>query len=337
MGRQWRSGVVGVGVIGEWHAKVISTLPQCTLAAVCDTQPDRAKQKLAKLGLENVAVYSDIQSMLSEQQLDVVHICTPSGNHLEPALAAMKAKVNVICEKPMEITVERIDQLIAAAAENGVRLAGIFQNRWHDANRAIQEAVQRGRFGTIAYAGCYTPWYRTDQYYREGGWRGTWKLDGGGAMMNQSIHQVDMLQWIAGPIRQVSAYASSRIHQEIEVEDTLTCAAVFENGAYGTIMGSTAMYPGIPVRVEIGGERGTAVSEGGLRVFTFRDATDADKQLQERVNAQGTTGRNVESILEAWERGEDAVTNGPEARKAVAIIQAMYESAKRGGVPVMVG
>ena len=347
MKKQWRCGVVGMGVIGEWHARVIPRIEGCTLAAVCDVIPGRCEEKLAKLEITGPNVYTDIESMLAREKLDVVHICTPSGNHLEPAVAAMNAGVNVICEKPMEITEQRIDQMIETARQNNVRLAGIFQNRWHAANRAIRDAIEQGRFGTIAYAGCFTPWYRTDQYYRDGGWRGTWRLDGGGAMMNQAIHQVDMLQWFAGPVKQVSAYASSRIHSEIEVEDTLVCALVFESGAYGTIMGSTAMFPGQPVRIEVGGEHGSAVMEAGLKVFKFRDESDADKQTIEQANTSGNTGgmsqvdlgvelhrRNIIHILESWERNQDATTAGPEARKAVAIIRAMYESAKQNGAPV---
>jgi predicted dehydrogenase len=134
----------------------------------------------------------------------------------------------------------------------------------------LKKAADGNRFGRISFAGCYTEWWRTDEYYREGGWRGTWKLDGGGAIMNQSVHAVDLLQWIAGPVKSVSAYAGARIHGEIEVEDTLACSLQFQNGAYGVIVGSTGMFPGSPVRVEIGGEHGTAASESGLSVFKFR-------------------------------------------------------------------
>jgi predicted dehydrogenase len=289
--------------------------------------------------------------MLKKEKLDFISICTPSGNHLEPALAAMNAGVNVISEKPLEVQLDRIDRMIEATEKNKVRLAGIFQNRWNPANRALHDAVTEGRFGRIAWAGSFTPWHRTDQYYRDGGWRGTWKLDGGGAIMNQSVHAIDLLQWIAGPVKQVSAYASSRIHAEIEVEDTLTCALQFTSGAFGTIMGSTAMFPGGRVRIEIGGENGYAVSEDGLKMFKFRDERPGDAGLLEQVNAKKSDAgggsnpqlsnlrlhsQNIVSILQAWSENRDAETNGAEARKAVAIILAMYESAKKGGAPIQV-
>jgi UDP-N-acetyl-2-amino-2-deoxyglucuronate dehydrogenase len=376
MAKQWRSAVIGTGLVGEWHVKVTSKLPNTTLAAICEIDAEKAKKVLGKYNLANVPVYSDQAEMLRKEQIDIVHVCTPSGDHMGPAMMAMEAGKNVIVEKPMEIQLDRIEQMEAAAKKHRVRLAGVFQNRWNPANRAIRDAVAEGRFGRIAWAGCFTPWYRPDQYYRDGGWRGTWKLDGGGAIMNQSIHAIDLLQWIVGPVKLVSAYASSRIHAEIEVEDTMSCSLEFENGAYGTIMGTTAMFPGQPARIEVGGENGTAVSENGLKIFKFRDERPGDGQLletlsppapekiKEKVAAAGgdalleklgwkkatSTGggtsaadvpldfhaKNVLAILNAWDEGHDAETHAAEARKAVAIVLAMYESARKKGAPIAV-
>jgi predicted dehydrogenase len=263
---------------------------------------------------------------------------------------AIESGRNVIVEKPIEIKLDRIDRMIETAKKHNVKLAGIFQNRWNSANRTIKDAVDEGRFGRLAWAGCFTPWYRTDQYYRDGGWRGTWALDGGGAIMNQSVHAVDMIQWFAGPVKVVSAYASSRIHAEIEVEDTLTCALQFQSGAFGSIMGSTAMYPGGGVRYEIGGENGTAVADGVLKRFNFREERPTDAELVASGGKPTTTGggasatdvsldmhgHNIHHILTAWAEGKEADTNGVEARKAVAIILAMYESARKNGAPVEV-
>jgi predicted dehydrogenase len=287
--------------------------------------------------------------LLRKEQIDVVHIATPSGVHMEPALEAIEAGVNVICEKPLEITLDRADRIIEAAAKKNVKVACIFQNRWKPENRAIRQAAEQNRFGKVTWAGSFTPWYRTDKYYEEGGWRGTWKYDGGGAIMNQSIHAIDLLQWIAGPVRRVSAYAASRIHPKIEVEDTLTCALQFQSGAFGTILGTTALFPGQPPRIEIGGENGTAIAENGLKVFTFRDARPEDQELLQRLapnSAASPTksnpgavnnqihGGNIAAILRSWEAGQEAETNAAEARKSLAIVLAMYESARRDGEPV---
>jgi UDP-N-acetyl-2-amino-2-deoxyglucuronate dehydrogenase len=377
MGKQWRHAVVGAGTVGEWHVRIVPRIPGSQLVAVCDIVPRKACAVIEKHGLSGVSVHTNLAEMLDREKIDVVHICTPSGEHMNPAILAMEAGKNVICEKPLEIQLDRIDRMIEVATKNGVRLAGIFQNRWNLANRALRDAALEGRFGRMSWAGCFTPWYRNDQYYRDGGWRGTWKLDGGGAIMNQSVHAIDLLQWIVGPVRAVSAYASSRIHGEIEVEDTLSCSLQFENGAFGTIMGTTAMFPGMPARIEVGGENGTAISENGLKLYRFRDEREGDKALLERLappvperireklldeggealltrlgliksastggGASNTDvpldfhGQNLHAILSAWNEDRDAETSGPEARKAVAIVLAMYESVRRDGQSVAVG
>jgi len=338
-------------MVGEWHTKVLSTLDCAELVAVCDRRVEKIKENLAKNGIEGVHVYPELSDLLEKEDFEVLHVCTPSGDHLAPATSAMQAGKHIICEKPLEIQLDRIDKMIELSKKHKVRLAGVFQNRWNESNKAMKAAMDEGRFGTLAFAGCYTQWYRTDDYYRDGGWRGTWKWDGGGAVMNQSVHAIDLLQWIAGPVKSVSAYAASRIHPEIEVEDTLAASLQFENGAFGCIVGTTAMYPGAPARIEVGGSNGSAVSEGFLKTFKFREERESDKELLERVKplkestAGGSNPRdvrlelhtaNITSILEAWEAGRDAETNGPEARKAVAIVLAMYESAKNGGNAVKV-
>lgn len=358
MSLNWKHAVVGTGVVGEWHVRILGRKllgETSQLVGLCDREAGKAEKAAASAQiLASVPCYTELSEMLRREKPDVVHVCTPSGDHMDPVITALRAGCHVIVEKPMEIRLDRIDRMAAVARESGRMLAGIFQNRWNEANRALRDAAAAGRFGRIAWAGCFTPWYRTDQYYREGGWRGTWALDGGGAVMNQSVHAVDLLQWIAGPVRRVSAYAGSRIHPEIEVEDTLSCSLQFENGAFGTIQGTTAMWPGSAVRIEVGGENGTAVTEYHLKTFKFRDERPEDAALLEKYgpggegrNSAGTGGgadpkdvglerhvQNIRSILGSWERGEEAETNPAEARKAVAIILAMYESARRDGMPV---
>jgi predicted dehydrogenase len=352
--KQWKCAVVGAGTVGQSHVRVLPNLPNARLVAVCDVIRERAHAVLAKHNVPGTPIYTEMQEMISEEDIDVIHIATPSGAHLGLAVAAMKAGKHVICEKPLEIRLDRVDQMIEIAKDAGVKLACIFQGRWKDENRAIKQAALDGRFGTFSWAGCFTPWYRPDKYYEEVEWRGTWQWDGGGALMNQGIHAIDLLQWIVGPVKSVSAYGGSRIHPGIETEDTMTCALEFENGAYGSIMSTTAMFPGMPTRVEIGGEHGTAVSENGLKMFRFRDERDGDQDLLARLapgykptvagGAQSNNaaisadlhGRNIAAILSAWSEGRDAETCGPEARKAVAIVEAIYESNLKGGAAVRV-
>ncbi len=354
MAKQWRCAVVGTGTVGQSHVRVIPTLAEAKLVAVCDLIHERAQAVLAKHNVHNVPIYTEMQEMLSEEDIDVIHLATPSGAHLGHALAAFKAGKNVICEKPLEIKTERVDKMIETARSCNVKLACIFQGRWKDENRAIKQAMDEGRFGTISWAGCFTPWYRPDKYYEEVDWRGTWQWDGGGALMNQGIHAVDLLQWIVGKVKAVSAYGSSRIHPKIETEDTMSVALEFENGAHGSILSTTAMFPGMPTRIEVGGENGTAVSENGLKIFKFREERDSDNELLERLapgskptvaggahsNAaainQDFHARNIQAILSAWAEGREAETAGPEARKAVAIVEAIYESNRKGGMSVRV-
>jgi UDP-N-acetyl-2-amino-2-deoxyglucuronate dehydrogenase len=351
MPRTWRYAIVGTGVVGELHIRSLASVPECQLVAVCDLETFKGKSALDKNKI-TVPIYTDLKEMLTREKLDSVHICTPSGDHMNPTITAMQHGVNVIVEKPMEILPDRIDAMYAASKKHNVKLAGIFQNRWNDANRVIHHAVQQNRFGRVSWVGVFTPWYRTDEYYADGGWRGTCKLDGGGAVMNQGVHQVDIMQWVAGPVKTLSAFMASRIHAEIEVEDTLTCALQFESGAFGTYVSTTAMYPGGHTRLEVGGEFGMAVMENGLTRFEFKNPRPEDAQLLAALNpasAKDAGGgrsatdiglnlhaQNIVAIYSAWERNEEAETYAPEARKAVAIIQAMYESARNGGKPVEV-
>jgi len=351
MPQQWRIAIIGTGVVGMMHLRTLHNLPNCRVAAVCDVDSEKARAALASTGW-SVPIYTDINEMFRREKLDSVHICTPSGDHLRPAITSMSHGVNVLVEKPMEIVPERIDEMIDASKKHGVRLAGIFQNRWNEANIALRDAVRQNRFGKIAWVGVVTPWYRSNEYYEEGGWRGTWKWDGGGAVMNQGVHQVDQMQWIAGPVKTVSAFASSRIHPKIEVEDTLCCAVQFESGAFGTFVSTTAMWPGAATRIEIGGEFGSAISENGLKRFEFKEPLPGDQELIARLSpaisrdtggGKSATdvgldlhGLNFQAVYEAWDQGRDAETCGPEARKAVAIIHAMYQSSRQNGVPIAV-
>lgn len=345
---RWKIALIGFGAIGRIHAAMIRRMADAELVAVCDPNPN-GRATLDTMGYEHVPLFDNIGQLIRRtEEANVAFVCTPSGCHMEPAIAAIQFGMNVIIEKPLEIDSRRIDAVLELADRHGVRVAGIFQHRWDPVFAAIHEAAVQNRFGTVAFAGCSVPWFRNEEYYRSSSWRGTWKIDGGGAVMNQSIHAIDLLQWIAGPIVRVTAMMDRRLHREIETEDTLTCAVRFQNGAFGTIMGTTAMFPGKPLRLEIGGSDGTAVAEGGLKMFAFRQPLTTDQELLTRLGtSEGSSGggaaptdfsselhlKNVEQIIADWNLGNDAVTSGREVRKAVDIICAMYESA-RNNAPV---
>jgi predicted dehydrogenase len=277
--------------------------------------------------------------------LEVVCIATPSGAHLEPALLAAKQKKHILCEKPLEITLERCDALIAACKKQRVSLAGIFPSRLGGAAQLIKKAIDAGRFGKLTVCNVIVPWWRTQQYYDNGGWRGTWDLDGGGALMNQSIHQIDLLQWFAGPIAETSAYASCLAHKKIEVEDAAVAAVRFKSGALGVIVGSTAMYPGQGAEVQISGTQGSVwLKAGHLVAWQFDKEEPSDvvmrKQWGPPTDNKGQGGaadpkaisfvghqRQFENFAQSITGRSKLIVDGKEARKAVEIILAIYQSA----------
>ncbi len=337
--KTWNFGIVGAGLIADFHARAVNDNPPAKLIGFCDSGSGRAG-KLA--GKYSCRAFGNYQQMVKSNEIDVVTIATPSGFHMEPAVAAARAGKHVLCEKPLEITLERIDAMIDAHQKYGTLLGGIFQNRFNDCILPLREAINSGRFGVITYAGVYVPWWRSDEYYQDS-WHGTWKLDGGGALMNQSIHMIDMLCDLAPPIESVQAFVVTVGHPRIETEDTAVAALRFTNGALGIIYGTTASYPGRFKRFEITGTKGTAVFlEDSLTVWQFAEERDEDEQIRRqfgRVKGNGGVAdpaaishqnhtQNFKAFIKALEKGGDFEITGAEARKAVEVILAIYKSAR---------
>jgi UDP-N-acetyl-2-amino-2-deoxyglucuronate dehydrogenase len=333
----WNFGIIGAGLIADFHAKAIQSLDNAQLVGICGTNQDKA-QKLAEK--YNCKKYNDYSEMLCADDIDVVTIATPSGAHMEPAVEAAKYGKHVICEKPLEINLDRIDKMIQAHVKAGTSLGGIFNFRFEETTEVIKKAVDSGRLGTITYAAVYVPWWRNDAYYE--GWHGTWSLDGGGAMMNQSIHMVDLLQYIMGPVNSMAAFTSKLGHPQIETEDTAVGVLQFKNNALGVIYGTTASYPGQFRRLEITGTKGTIVLvENSLQVWQFDEMYEEDKQIMQKYgNVEGGGGvsdpaaisflghaKNIAAFINALEEGRKFEIDGTEGRKAVAIILNMYRSA----------
>ncbi len=330
--KTWRCAIVGVGMAGEAHVRALKKVPNSTLVAVCDSDNAKASAALAKHGV-SVPIHPDLKTLFDKEKIDILHIALPSSFHRDAAIQAMERGVNVIIEKPLDITLDRCDAIISAAARHKVKLAGIYQNRFNPSNRLVKSAIAEGRFGPLTWAGAFVLWVRDPKYYQS--WRGTKDIDGGGAIMNNSIHSIDLLQWMIGPIASVSAYSDARVHKKLEVEDTLTCALRFGNGALGTIVGTTGMFPGRPARLEIGGFNGTAVIEGNMKEFKFREVRPGDEEaLKPPAEQPDLQALNITHILQSWDAGIEPETNGPECRKSVQIVLAMYESAKNAGAAV---
>jgi len=353
MADNYRLGIVGAGDVGGLHALAIGDIENAELVAASRRSEGPGREFAAEHDCE---WYADYEEMLDEADLDAVTVATPSGAHLEPTRAAAERGVHVLCEKPLEITTDRIDQMIAAAEEGGVKLGGIFQQHFNDVVVTVREAVAEGRLGDLAVANAYVPWWRDGDYY-EGTWKGTRDLDGGGALMNQSIHAIDAIQWLVGaamdldpgenPVEEVHAYTDVLGHDpdHIEVEDTAVAVVKYRDGTLGQILGATSMYPGNLRSLQVAGRDGTAeVLEDQLVKWQFREERPEDEEIREEYGAETESSgasdpmaidysghtRNVEAFLDWVGTDADYELDAREARKAVAIIEAVYESAEAG-------
>jgi len=343
-------GIIGVGMIADFHAKAIQAMDGGELHSVYGRRADAVEKMAAEYGIVG---HSDLDAFLADPELEIVTIATPSGAHLDPAVAAAKAGKHVVCEKPLEITPERIDAMIAACDEAGVTLSGIFNRRFHPAMDAFKKAVDGGRFGRLTMCDAYVKWWRSQEYYDSGAWRGTWDLDGGGALMNQSIHLIDQLIYLAGDVAAVSASTACIAHEGIEVEDTAVAVLEFKSGARGVIQGSTACWSstGHPAEVHLCGDQGSVfLADEKFRVWDFAEPAPEDEEIRATLmqgsEAKGLgandpkainfTGHklNFEDVVSAIREGRAPRIDGHEARRAVALICAIYKSAKQGGARV---
>lgn len=349
----YRIGIIGAGAVADLHARAIADLDGATLVAAARRSEDPGR---AFAEAHDCTWYADYEALLDDAAPDVVLVATPSGAHLEPTVAAAERGVHVLCEKPLEITTERVDRMIAAAERHDVKLGGIFQQRFSGALRVVRDAVAEGRFGSLAVATACVPWWRDDAYY-EGTWKGTVELDGGGALMNQSIHAVDAIAWLMrthmglepgeNPVAEVFAYTDVRGHDpaHLEVEDTAVAVLRYRDGTLGPLLGATSAYPGGRRRLRIAGRQGTAeLHEDELVCWQLRDERPEDEDIRRTYgDAEGEGGasdpmaidyekheHNIEAFLDWVEGDADFELHGAEARTAVAIIEAIYASADTG-------
>ena len=338
-------GIVGCGMIANFHARAIADAEGAHLVGACSRSKEEYEPFAAEHGCRG---FGSLEEMLADDAVQAVSICTPSGLHLDPAVAAAKAGKHVIVEKPLEITTERCDEIIKACDEAGVRLTVAFQSRFHESSRLMKQAVDSGRFGKITMGDSYVKWFRSQAYYDSGEWRGTWKLDGGGALMNQAIHSVDLLLWLMGPVKQVSAMTSTLTHERIEVEDVAVATLQFESGAQGVIEATTTAFPGALKRIEISGSEGSAVlEEEDIKAWHFANEDPSDEKIRAEMVGKTDTGGGAadpsaishhghtlifEEVVASINEDRPSILNGHEGRRSVEVICAIYESAKTGKI-----
>jgi len=331
-------GIIGCGVISNWHAQAVQSIDGAELVGVTDVYEPARVAFAEKYG---VKAYDSTDAMFADPEIDVVCICTPSGLHAPLAIAAANAGKNIVVEKPMALTHEEIDTLLAACKDNGVKMAVISQLRFAPGVQALKGAIEEGRLGKIVHADLRMKFYRSQEYYDKGGWRGTWKMDGGGALMNQGIHGIDILRYLMGPVKSVSALARTLV-RNIEVEDTAVAILEFENGALGQIVGTTSINPGSPRVTEISGDSGVITMvedkitawnvEGELppkdAMFDPNDSADTSNDPTNFA----ITGhvRQLTDMVDAIRNNRDPMVTQYDGKLPVEIILAIYESSKTG-------
>ncbi len=263
-----RFALVGCGAIAKTQIKALLELsPAVELVYVCDVIAARAEALAEAFSLK----VADFEAICADATIDAVTFCTPTGAHASLAIQALEAGKHVMVEKPMDVTLESCRQLKAAAKATGKLCSVISQHRYDPASAVVREALDAGRFGELIFTEARIPWYRTQEYYDSEDWRGTWAIDGGGALTNQGIHTVDLMLWLAGPVRRVLARMATVAHERIEVEDLITVQVEFESGMMGTLIASTAMYPGYPISLGLFGVNGSAILEGDeLKTLAIR-------------------------------------------------------------------
>jgi UDP-N-acetyl-2-amino-2-deoxyglucuronate dehydrogenase len=339
-------GIVGTGMIAGFHAEAIRNMKNCRLGGVYSRNQENTNNFAEAHGGK---AYRSMEEMMDDLSIDIVTIATPSGAHLEPALKAADAGKHVICEKPLEVTSERAARMINHCADRGVVLSGIFNRRFNPAVATLKKAVDAGRFGTLSLCDAQIKWYRDQAYYDSAKWRGTWELDGGGALMNQSIHTIDLLLYFVGPVGRVSASVATLGHSGIEVEDTAVAILEFENGARGAIQASTACWSesGHPAEIQICGTDGSVfLQDDQFRKWEFARREADDASILETMGAEKKQGkgandpraidytehqRNFEDVVRAIDTGTSPSVSGEEALKAIRLIEAIYESASDQG------
>lgn len=333
-------GIIGAGMIASFHAKAIRAIHNAHLVAVYANEPEMVEKFAKEFGIK---AYFSLEEFLADPGIQAVTIAVPSGYHGDVAIPAARAGKHILCEKPLEITLEKADKIIQTCEENNVLLSPVFQARFSRPVRMVKRAMQEGRFGRMVLASAQMRWFRNTAYYTNSSWRGTWALDGGGALMNQAIHTIDLLLYINGAPETVFAFSGTLTHS-IEVEDNLCATVKFRNGSFGTIEVSTSCAPGFPRRLEFSGDKGTvAFEEGKITRWEFTDPLPEDEDAKNNFSSVDKHGaRNpayidsighelqISDLADAILNGRKPFLDGREGRRAIELISGIYESARTG-------
>ncbi|TVY08116.1 Gfo/Idh/MocA family protein [Paenibacillus cremeus] len=336
--RKMRFAIVGAGVISPFHARAISQHPDAELVAIADVETDKARKLADEHGVGAASIYADYQEMLKRDDIDAVSVCVPSGMHGEITIAAAEAGKHIFCEKPLDIQKDVMNRMIQTARDRQVKLGCVYQRRVMPSTVVAKKAIQEGKLGKLVLGDAYLKYYRSPEYYRTAGWRGTWSMDGGGALMNQGVHGIDVIQWLMGDVESVFAYSAPLV-REIEVEDTAVAVLKYKNGAFGVIQGTTSVYPAQETRFEIHGENGTIVfADSGIKQWKFANSDEPMPEVEGRVNSSSDPTKIsadghfvlIDDLIQSIRENRDPLITGEDAKKAVELILAIYESSRTG-------
>lgn len=333
--------IVGCGVIAFTHASALKQLPNETLYAVCDIIPKKADDFAKEHNAQKV--FYCVEDLLKDPNVDIVCVCVPSGTHGEICIKAAEAGKAIVCEKPMEITPKRMDKIIQAVDQAGVKMQCIFQRRLMPVAIATRSAIAQGKLGKICLAQADLKYYRDQEYYNSAGWRGTWEHDGGGALMNQGVHGVDLVLWMLGD-NIASIYGQAKtLSRQIDVEDTAAAIVLMEKGTLYTISAATTAYPGFSTTFSIHGEKGSiCFNDQGILNWDFIDEQDAPPR-PDAGEAMGGSKSNVDisiyghitllqDIADALRENRPVMIPPQVATDAVKVICSIYESTHSGNV-----
>ncbi len=326
-------GIVGCGSVSKVHAESIRHVSGANLVAVMSRSEESAKRLAREYECD---YYTDLESLLKRSDLDAVVVLTPNALHADIGIEAARKGKHVVVEKPIDISLEKADKLIDECEKYGVKLSVIFQRRFSDAAQRVKSLIENGDFGRINFASALVKWYRSQGYYDSSDWKGTWKMEGGGALINQSIHYLDLLLYFAGPIDEVFAYMGTKTH-DIEVEDVLVGVMKFKSGALGSIEANTAAYPGFEARVDIYGNAASAIIvDDKLNRLVVEEEIDVGSKGYSSGFAGASSPeisfelhkRQYEDIVDSILSDRKPAVDGVEGRNTLAVVLALYESAR---------
>jgi len=330
-------GIIGCGTIANWHVAGVRACKDAVLIGAADAKPEFSVKFCEKYGIKQ---FMSVEEMLACPEIDVVCICTPSGLHAPYAIQAANAGKHIVVEKPMALTVESCDEVIKACEENHVKCGVISQSRFTKTIQTIKKAIEEGKLGKIVTADVSMKYYRSPEYYAGSTWRGTWAMDGGGALMNQGIHGIDALQYLMGNVKSIYGYART-LARDIEVEDTCSAVLEFENGAVGIIQGTTSVYPGYPRNFVVSGTKGTVgITENSFSEWNIEgEEIPAGIEIGKAKNSGASTPLNIdfsehvphiEEMVRAVRYDAPLTSSFEDGRNAIRLITSIYESSRTG-------